>query len=140
MADLTGVSRARRIASIPCHAAQLCADQADSFYLGRIRLLSDQTPMKVTVKVTPSITATGRMIECSAALAGGAIELDPEFAWDFDQSDGLQKQAVGRQAKYIYKEPGDYLVTCTVTDRAGVREPVSETVGVRVERGATTGG
>jgi hypothetical protein len=122
------------------HAVGLYADQGDSFYLGRVRLLTDRTPMKVLVKVQPSITVTGQMVDCTAGLAGGAIELDPEFTWDFDQSDGIQKQAVGRQAKYLFKKPGDYLVTCTVTDRAGVRESVSQTVGVHVEAGAASGG
>ncbi len=117
------------------HALGVFADQPDVFYVGRIRLLSDRTPMKITIKVDPSITVTDQIVEFSAEMGGGAIE-NPRFAWDFDESDGIQRQAVGKKVKYIYQEPGDYVVTCTMTDEPGIRDVVTEKAGVRVEEGA----
>jgi hypothetical protein len=56
--------------------------------------------------------------------------------WDFDKADGIQQQAVGSTVKYLYEEPGDYLVTCTVSDRDGVRSPVTKGIGIKVEGSA----
>ena len=115
-------------------AVGLFAEESDTFYLGQVRLLVDPTPIKVTLKAEPSVTRPDRVVEFSAELTGGPVQ--PRFVWDFDASDDLQEQAVGPKVKYLFKKPGDYLVTCTVTDRAGVRESVSKTIGVRVEEAA----
>jgi len=112
-------------------AVGIFADESDVFYLGRARLIIDHTPVDVTAKAEPSITLPDQLITLSAELRGGPIV--PRISWDFDQSDGIQEQALGPSVKCLYKKPGDYLVTCTVTDRAGVRSPVVKAVGIRIE-------
>lgn len=112
-------------------AVGVFADQAEVFYLGRVSLLVDRRPVEVTVNAEPLFTRTNRIVEFTASLRGGAIH--PEFSWDFDDRDGIQKQALGDSVKYMFKEPGNYLVTCTATDRSGARSPIAETVGIRVE-------
>ena len=112
-------------------AVGVFADESDVFYLGRARLIIDQTPVDVTLKADPSITMPGQLITFTAELRGGPIV--PRISWDFDDSNGLQEQALGATAKYLYEKPGDYLATCTVTDRAGVRSPLVKAVGVRIE-------
>jgi hypothetical protein len=112
-------------------AVGVFADEAEVFYLGRVRLLVDRRPVEVTVTADPLFARPDRVIEFSASLRGGAI--DPRISWDFGDSAGLQEQALGAEVKYLFDKPGNYLVTCTVTDRAGLRPPVTGTVGIRVE-------
>jgi hypothetical protein len=112
-------------------AVGIYADQADVFYVGQVRLISDRTEVKAVVKAEPSITRTGQVIDFSVNLSGGPE--DAEVSWDFDKSDPGKHLAAGRQVKYIYQKPGDYLVTCTIEDRAGVRQPLVKTAGVHVE-------
>ena len=112
-------------------AVGIFADESDVFYLGRVRLLADSKPVEVTVKAEPLLARPDQLIEFSASLRGGAV--DARISWDFDKRDGIRQEALGREVKYVYKEPGDYLITCTVTDKAGVRAPATTTVGIRVE-------
>ncbi|MCJ7822084.1 MAG: PKD domain-containing protein, partial [Armatimonadetes bacterium] len=107
------------------------SDQSDVFYLGRVALLVDRRPVELTVEATPSITRVDQMIDFSVELRGGPV--NPVVSWDFDESDGIQQQAVGPKAKYIYKKPGDYIATCTVRDRGGVQPDSVKSVGIRVE-------
>jgi hypothetical protein len=107
------------------------ADDSDVFYLGRARLVVDKTPVRAALQAGPTISRVDQIINFSLQLRGGPI--DPEVSWDFDDSDGVQEQAVGDKVKYAYKAPGDYMATCTVTDRAGVRSPIVNTVGIHVE-------
>jgi len=113
------------------NAVGLFADESDTFYLGQIRLVVDRTPPELKLAATPQIARTKQVVSFSAELLGGAM--DPLYTWDFGESDRAQQQAVGRKVKYIFKDPGDYVVTCTATDRGGVRQPVAKTTGVHVE-------
>ena len=114
-------------------AVGLFADESEAFYLGQIRLVIDRTQVKSTLKAEPAITQTGKVVEFSVGLTGGNI--DPDIAWDFDEADGVRKQAVGDNVKYVFKKPGDYVVTAVIEDRSGVQEPMRKKIGVRVEKG-----
>jgi hypothetical protein len=120
-------------------AVGLFAEQSDTFYLGQMRLLIDRTPVRVALKAEPAVARTGEVIAFSADLTGGPV--DPLISWDFGEgeSEALREQAVGAKVKYVYKKPGDYLVTCTVTDRAGARPPVKQTTGVHIEEAKKAG-
>jgi len=113
------------------HAVGVFADESDVFYLGRVSLIVDHTAVRATVTAEPGITQVNQLIEFSASLRGGTI--DPKISWDFDDDDGLQEEAFGPKVRYVYHEPGDYLVTCTVTDRSGARLPIVESTGVHIE-------
>jgi hypothetical protein len=112
-------------------AVGLFADESEVFYLGRIRLLEDKRPVEAAINAEPLFVSPNALITFSVSLRGGAV--DPIISWDFDKSDGIQQQAFGQEVKYLYKKPGDYLVTCTITDKAKVRPPVTATVGIKVE-------
>jgi hypothetical protein len=115
-------------------AVGLFSDEAEVFYLGQVRLLIDRQAVKAAVKAEPGVTKTGAVVEFSTELTGGAI--DPEVTWDFDEGNGVQKQAVGPKVKYVFKKPGDYIVTATIADRSGIQPEVKKTTGVRVEQAA----
>jgi hypothetical protein len=112
-------------------AVGLFADQSEVFYLGRMRLIEDRRPVEATVTAEPLFARGNQVIAFSVALLGGPV--DPVISWDFDKSNGIQQQAFGRQVKWLYRNPGEYQVTCTISDRAKVRAPASATVGIRVE-------
>ncbi|MBN1457982.1 MAG: PKD domain-containing protein [Armatimonadetes bacterium] len=112
-------------------AVGVFTDESEVFYLGRVRLLVDNRPVEVTAKAEPLFTLPGQVVEFEASLRGGLIE--PNFSWDFDRRDGIQAQALGEKVKFVFKEPGDYIITCTVTDKAGVQSPSKDEVGVKVE-------
>ncbi len=118
-------------------AVGLFSDEAEQFYLGQIRLIVDRQAVKATLKAEPTITATNRVIEFSLECTGGAI--DPEVSWDFNDIDGLQRQAVGPKVKYVYKKPGDYIITATLEDRSGIQPKVTKSIGVHVEKNTEPG-
>jgi hypothetical protein len=112
-------------------AVGVFTDESEVFYLGRVSIVADSKPVEVTVKAEPLFARPRAVITFSASLRGGLV--DPKTSWDFDQRDGIQRQALGREVKFLYDEPGDYLVTCTVTDKSGLREAATAEVGIRVE-------
>lgn len=126
LSQMKGASGAKQV-----RAVGIFADESDVFYLGRVRLLADSKPVEVTVKAEPLFARTDEVVTFEASLRGGAV--DPRISWDFDKGDGVKQEALGKEVKYVYKTPGDYLITCTVTDKAGVRAPATATVGIRVE-------
>ena len=112
-------------------AVAVFADESEVFYLGRIRLIEDKRPVEATITAEPLFANLNQLVTFSVALRGGPV--DPISSWDFDKSNGIQKQAFGHEVKWLYKNPGDYMVTCTITDKAKVRAPATATVGIRAE-------
>jgi hypothetical protein len=116
-------------------AVGIFADQSDVFYLGQVRLIVDHTPPRVALKAEPAVARTDELVDLTADLSGGPV--DPEISWNFGDSGQTGPQAFGPHVKCLYKKPGDYVITCTVTDRAGVHTPVVQTTGVHVESKTT---
>jgi len=126
LASLRGLEGATQV-----RAVGLFTDEAEVFYLGRVRLIEDEQPAEVSVVATPQFARPNQVVEFTAKLRGGVI--DPLITWDFDKTDGITEQAVGREVKFVYKEAGNYMVTCRVTDKAGIRKETTASVGIRVE-------
>ena len=112
-------------------AVGVFAGNSDVFYLGRVRLIEDRRPAEATIKAEPLFARPNQVITFTVSLRGGHIA--PIISWDFDKTSGIQQQAFGPEVRYLYNKPGDYLVTCTITDKAKVRPPVTATVGIKVE-------
>jgi chitodextrinase len=109
---------------------QISANRADVFYLGQMRLLVDDGPMKIQISFNPTRPTSGQRITFKASLdAGAAATL---VSWDFDNEDGLQIQAQGDVVEWIYRKAGTYVITATVTDEFGDKAPVSATTMVMV--------
>jgi len=126
LASLRGSEGATQV-----RAVGVFTDEAEIFYLGRVRLIADKRPAEVSVVATPQFARPNQIVEFRAKLRGGVI--DPLITWDFDKTDGITDQAIGREVKFVYKEAGNYMATCRVTDKAGIREEVTANVGIRVE-------
>ena len=112
---------------------QISADRADVFYIGQIRLLTDDIPIKLQIVADPPRPLTGNRVTFKANIdAGAAAAL---ISWDFDAEDGLQVQAQGDTVEWIYQEAGTYVVTATATDVYGAKVPASATTMIMVNIG-----
>jgi PKD repeat protein len=75
-----------------------------------------------------------------AATAGSAVSFDASastddkgiasYSWDFDASNGITSEAIGKTATRTYAAAGNYTVTLTVTDTSGQKS--TDTVNVIV--------
>lgn len=111
-------------------AIRLFADRADVFFVGQIRLLVDDTPLRVKVNATPASTQVGSRVAFAADVTAG--NSDTVISWDFDQSNGIQVDAQGQRVEWIFSRPGQYVVTCRVADLYGSKEPATSTATVNV--------
>jgi hypothetical protein len=133
LARFSGTKGAREL-----RAVGLFSDQTDKFYLGQLRLIVDHTPVKVTVKANPGMGRTDTLVDFTTELSGGPVD-DPQVVWSFGEGEKGQEQAFGTHVKYVYKKPGDFIVTATVKDKAGVRAPATGSAGVHIEAIPKTG-
>jgi len=109
---------------------RIFADRADVFYVGQIRLIVDDAPMYLKIVTEPAQVLTGSKVKFSAEVeAGAATAL---LSWDFDNRDGLQTDAQGGKVEWIYREPGDYVITCMASDAYGGKGQVTATAKVHV--------
>ncbi len=99
-------------------------DTPSIMHLGEIKLVTDTTPIKVEPLGTQTV-AIKDLVLFLAQADGGVSNL--EYNWDFNSSDGIQVESTDKVARYVYTRGGDYVVTLTVKDADGIKEPVSVT-------------
>jgi hypothetical protein len=104
-------------------------DAVDGFYLGQIDLI--QTDLSIS---DVSAGDDQEIYEGDTAdfVGGAANAAGLKFSWDFDATDGIQEDAIGRHVTFRYRKAGNYVATLTVSDPTGVMKPVSKTTGVKV--------
>jgi hypothetical protein len=107
----------------------ISGDQYQQFHIGEIRLLTDETEINVS-PLDDMIAFPNSELSFSGAAEGGASTL--KFSWDFDSSDGIQQDAVGRTVNYTFRKAGKYTVTLTVSDVDGLKKPQSVTLDLDV--------
>ena len=121
-------------------AIMTAGDAPASFYLGELRVVTDQTPIQGYLPYTEMNLARGDEVVLSASAQGGYSIL--EFAWDFDDRDGIQDDAIGQAIFHRfrlssldpkYEEQGQvYTVTLTIRDIHGLKKPWVGTIKVTV--------
>ncbi|MCS7309673.1 MAG: PKD domain-containing protein [Armatimonadetes bacterium] len=99
------------------------------FYVGEIRVATDATPITGDAG-EEQIVAANDLVRLEARASAGITPL--RYSWDFDASDGIQEDAVGRVVTTRYRKPGEYTVTLTVTDIYGMKKPFVATTKVTV--------
>ncbi|MFO7948331.1 MAG: PKD domain-containing protein [Armatimonadota bacterium] len=108
----------------------LFGDVKEKFWVGTVKLVAEDEPLVADageprrVKVNEPVT-----FEAKAQPGNG----NARYAWDFDSWDGLDEDAIGREATWPFLEPGFYEVTLTVSDRSGRHVTRVDTVDVLVE-------
>ncbi len=99
------------------------------FYVGEIRVATDPTPITGDAG-EEQIVAANDLVRLEARASAGITPL--KYSWDFDASDGIQEDAVGRVVTTRYRKPGEYIVTLTVTDIYGLKKPFVATTKITV--------
>jgi hypothetical protein len=106
-------------------------DRPDVLYISQIRLkLLKLEPMRVNLSSDPVVAKAGQIVKLTAQVEAGPTGY--LVTWDFDDRDGIRVDAAGENVIARYGQPGEYVVTCTVTDLSGARPALESTVGVRV--------
>ena len=108
----------------------ICGDGISTFFIGQMKLVVDNSPVTAQLSVFPPESTVGREITFSAQVEAG--DAQTRVTWDFDEKDGIQVEAVGEKVSKIYRKPGEYQVTCVVSDITGGKAPFSTTINVRV--------
>jgi hypothetical protein len=117
--------------SSPVQSITISADGAASFYVGRIQIAVDHTPITGSAG-TPMDVAAGEDVIFQAAADGGASML--HYSWDFDAADGITEDGSGPVVSHRFVKGGRaYTVTLTITDIDGIKPAVVTTVPVKVE-------
>lgn len=110
----------------------ICSNSPQTIYIGQISVVVDNSPITVAV---PSKNVTARvntLVRFYAIGSGGLSSL--RYSWDFDDSNGIQEEAIGQVVYYTFQKAGTFNVTVTVSDLAGVKKPVQEEIKVEVLR------
>lgn len=108
----------------------VASDSTGSFYLGDLRVVNDPTPIRAEPSVRSLNLALNDITPLSAIGEGGSSVL--RYTWDFDDKDGISVDAEGPNVTHKFRKPGDFIVTVTVQDEYGLKDPYSTTIRVKV--------
>jgi outer membrane protein assembly factor BamB len=86
-------------------------------------------PPVVSILGPTSIVRTGDIV-----LFDGSGSYDPDgdpitFSWDFDNRDGIQRDALDQKVDHVYLDEGNYIITLTVSDNV---DQTSKTISITV--------
>lgn len=130
---LTSFKTQRRLDTYRLKELRIFGDSPDTFYVGEIRTLSDNDPISID-PLDEQVVAVGDQVDLLGRAEAGVSAL--RYSWDFDASNGIQEDAVGPRAKNIFRkqsaEGKPFVVTLTVTDLAGVKDPARLTTTIEV--------
>ena len=106
-------------------------DSTATFYVGDLKVVNDTTPITGDVDRREANLALGDDLTLTANGYGGSTEL--VYKWEFASADGREKAtAEGRTVTRKFRRPGEYLVTLTISDKYGLKDPFKTTVKVTV--------
>jgi len=106
-------------------------DKYQKFYVGEINVIVDQTDLSV-FPLEDQVFFAQQPTVFSGNAEGGVSTL--RYSWDFDASDGIQEDAVGRSVVYVFpksnadKGQKTYKITLTVSDVDGIKKSASTTL------------
>lgn len=99
-------------------------DKYQQFYLAEISTVIDETEISVA-PLEDQVFFAGQETVFVGNAEGGAATL--KYSWDFDSSDGIQEDAVGRVVSHVFPRTGGekkYNITLTVSDYDGIKKAV----------------
>jgi len=107
----------------------ITGDGTEPFYIGEIRVIRDNTPIEANAGDEKEVGRNYPVV-FSGTATGGASAL--KYSWDFDNSNGIQEEAVGETVTHRFTRAGNFTVTLTVTDVFGLKKPAIATTRVLV--------
>lgn len=108
----------------------ISGDAVSTYYVGDIGVYNDPTPIMADIIASSTNLALNEEITLQGVANGGSSVL--VYSWDFDSSDGIQTDAEGPFIRRKFRKPGKYTVTLTVSDKYGLKAPVTKTVDIEV--------
>lgn len=110
-------------------------DVTTTFYVGDLRIVNDPTNIRGEILGRRSYNvALGDKVAFTGSGQGGASVL--EYVWDFDATDGIQEDAIGQTVVHQFRQPSapgkKTIVTLTIRDKYGLKQPMTSTVEVVV--------
>ena len=90
---------------------RLFGDNPGIMYVGRIAVVVDTTPIKVEPLSDMSVEVRKPYKYVASATAGPSPLV---YSWDWDSTDGIQEESVGRTVTHTYYKEGDMTGTLTV--------------------------
>lgn len=106
------------------------ADSTGTFFIGEMKTSNDSTPISGSVNVRELNIGLGSTVDLAGSGFGGATPL--RYTWDFDSTDGIQVDAEGQFLRQRFRKPGTFVVTLTISDLYGLKQPFSTTLTVTV--------
>lgn len=104
-------------------------DAKGILFLGEVKLITDNTPIKVDSLAKQTIAVYDEQYWTANASAG----ISPlKYSWDFNKGNGIQEESTDKVGRYVYTQSGDYTITLTVSDADGLKTPVTVTTDVSV--------
>ena len=113
-------------------SVSIYGDRYQQFYLAEIGTVVDETEISIGPLDEQVFFAEQDTIFAGNA-EGGAATL--KYSWDFDASDGIQEDAIGRVITHVFpKSGGDkkYTITLTVSDEDGIKKSAKTTLEANV--------
>lgn len=123
---INGFDKTNKIVS----SVALAGDAVATFYLGKLNISNDSTPVYAEVPVTQYNLAFGDEVNFQAMGYAGATPV--KFLWDFDATDGVQVDAEGQSVIRRFRKQGTFTVTLTAVDIYGLKQPFTTTIQVTV--------
>lgn len=103
-------------------------DGSEPFYIGEIRTTVDSTPLTADAGEEKEIGKNYNVLFRGTSRSITGLK----YSWDFDNSNGIQEEAVGDVVYHRFTRAGVYTVTLTVSDIFGLKKPATSTVKVTV--------
>ena len=107
----------------------IAGDANDFFYVGQVRLLQEDQPLVADAGQNREVRL-GAPVKFAAKAQPNAGPA--RYAWDFDDLNGMQEDALGQQVEHEFKDPGHYTVTLTVSDPEGAKVPRTAKLSILV--------
>ncbi|MBC8143880.1 MAG: PKD domain-containing protein [Armatimonadetes bacterium] len=104
-------------------------DKYQQFLIGEIEVVTDDTDISVSPIEEP-VVYTNDVIPFNGVAEAGTTSL--RYSWDFDSSDGIQEDAVGRNVTHVFTSAGKRTVTLTVSDVDGIKQSDQKSVTFEV--------
>lgn len=123
-------------------AIAVSGDAPGTFYLGEIRVITDNTPIQGFLSHRSLVLGRGDAVTLWASAEAGFTPLI--YEWDFDHRDGIQVDATGPVVYHRFRIPSynpdprsgelpkPLLVTVTIRDPFGLKPPWQGTIEVIV--------
>jgi hypothetical protein len=124
-----------RIPKLPATNARVSrlgffADAPVTYYVGEVTVISDRTP--ITGEIVEMGTNLARDDEPLFVGVGSGGNTPLKYYWDWDASDGVQRESEGGAVYHMFRVPGEYTITLEIADEYGIKESATTTIKITV--------